>query len=611
MSRALHLVRKVFMAKDRNNFDDNFKWNVKDLYESDELALEELNELEEKINKFAKYEGKILDSSNNLEKLLKLDLEISKRIEKLYIYGHINNDAETTCVHYQELFGKVRNLYNKYLEKTAYIVPELLNKNYEVVENYIKENDNLKEYERMLKDIYRDKEHILSKEVETILSSYTKIFDAPDDIMGSLVDSDFKFGNIHVDGKEIELTESNYSLFIRHQNRDVRKQAFTMLFEKFAEFKNTLATTLKYEVEKNVINAKVRKFKDSLNASLFHNEIDEQVYLNLIESVHKNLNSLYKYWGLKKELLNLDEFHIYDSYVDTSVEDKKKYIFNDAKELVLNAVLPLGSKYQEDIRKAFDDKWIDSCNNTGKRGGAYCTSCYDVHPYVLMNFEGAFDDVSTLAHELGHALHYYYACNNQKYQDYGYSIFVAEVASQVNELLLSHYMLDNAKSNDEKIKIIDDILQKYKATIFRQTMFAEFELYLHKFTEEGNVLTYQNMCDKYLELNKLYYGDNVIVDDLIKYEWSRIPHFYMNFYVYQYATGFAAAVKIANEIYNGNEDMKKNYLEFLKLGCSKNPVDSLKVAGLDMTNSEVLDDAIKYMDELISEYESIKKIKKK
>jgi len=593
------------MASNRNSFESIYKWNVKDLYKNDDEAIKELEFLNKEIEKLKEFENHILDSSNSLYKLLELDTEISKKLERLYIYGHINNDADTTDVHYQELFGKIRNVYTKYLEFSSFIVPEILRSEYKVIEKYIQDNEKLKTYERSLKQIFRNKEHILSLEVENILSAYAKTFDAADDIMSSLTDSDFKFGNILVNDEEVELTESNYSLFIRHKDRNVRQQAFEMLHNKYGEFKNTLAATLKCEVEKNVTNAKVRKYKNSLNASLFHNEIDEQVYHSLIEGVHNNLDILYKYWNLKRKLLKLDELHIYDTYADVIDNTNKEYSFAEAKNLVLNAIKPLGETYLKDITKSFDENWIDSCNNRGKRGGAYCTACYDVHPYVLMSYEGTLNDISTLAHELGHAMHYYYACNNQTYVDYAYSIFVAEVASQVNEILLSRYLLDKVTNNNEKIKIIDDLLQKYKSTIFRQTMFAEFELFIHEYTEKGGVLTHQNMSDKYYELNKLYFGDNVIVDELVKYEWERIPHFYMNFYVYQYATGFTAAVKIANEIYEGNKEARDKYLEFLKLGCTKNPIDSLKVAGVDMTDSKVLDDAIKFMDDLVKEYEKL------
>ena len=593
------------MANDRGNFENVYKWNTNDLYENDKEALKELEILSNNIQNLQKYEGRILDSAENLLELLQLDTDISKKLEKVFIYAHINNDADTRDVNYQELFGKVKNVYTEYLETSSYIVPEILKEDYEIVENFINELKGLKEYERALKHIFRNKEHVLNSEVESILSSYAKLIDSPDEIMGALTDSDLKLGNIKVDGQDVELTESNYSLYIRHKDRNVRKSAFELLHNTYGNFKNTLAATLRNEVEKNVVTAKVRKYKNSLNASLFSNEIDEVVYHNLIKGVHNNLSSLYNYWDLKKKLLNIDELHIYDTYADTSKNFSNKYSFEEAKNLVVKAVKPLGEEYVKDITKSFDERWVDSCNNEGKRGGAYCTACYDVHPYVLMSYEGTINDISTLAHELGHAMHYYYACKYQSYQDYAYSIFVAEVASQVNEILLSRYLLDHSNSDEEKIKIIDDLLQKFKSTIYRQTMFAEFELYIHEYTEKGGVLTHQNMCDKYYELNKLYFGDGVVVDDLVKYEWERIPHFYMNFYVYQYATGFAAAIKIANDIYNGNDNARDKYLEFLKLGCSKNPIDSLKVAGVDMTDSKVLSDSIKFMDELIKEYEGL------
>lgn len=593
------------MAKKRKDFKDEYKWKVTDLYKTDEAALKEIEWLDKEIVKLEKYKDHILDSSDSLIELLDLDEEIGKKLEKVYIYGHINNDADTLDVNYQELYGKVRNVYTKYLSVSSFVVPELLKSDYKVVEQYINENKKLKKYQRTLKHIYRNKDHILSSEVENVLSNYANLINAPEDIIGALQDSDFKFDDIKVDGKYVELNESNFTNYLKHSDHNVRKSAFESIYKTYGNFKTTIATILKSEVEKNVVNHKLRNFNSSLEASLFPNEITKEVYINLVDTIHKNLKSLYKYWDLKKKLLKLDEMHIYDTYADVIIENNETYSFEEAKNLVLEAVKPLGEKYVNDISKSFTEGWIDSCNNEGKRGGAYCTACYSTHPYVLLSYEGILNDVSTLAHELGHAMHYYYAIENQDYQDYNYSIFVAEVASQVNEILLARYLLDHSKSKNEKIKIIDDLLQKYKASIFRQTMFAEFELFIHEFTEQGNILTSQNMCDKYYELNKLYYGDNVVVDDEIKYEWERIPHFYMNFYVYQYATGFAAAITLANQIYEGNTEVRDKYLEFLKLGCTKNPIESLKVAGIDMLKSDVYNDAIKYMDKLTKEYSEL------
>ncbi len=593
------------MAKKRSEFENTYKWNTKHLYASQEEVMAEITNLENKIKEYAKYENHILDSATTLLDLLNLDKEVGMHLERLYIYGHINNDADTKDVYYQELFGKIQNVYTKYLQATAFIVPELLKSDFKVIEKYLKTNVNLKEYTRLLKDIYRHKEHILSGEVEKALSSYAKLMSAPDEIMGTLTDSDLKFSNIIVDGKEVELTESNYSVYLRHPNREVRKQAFLSLYKTYGDFKNTLAVILRCQVEKDVTSANLHKFNNSLEAALFSNEIDPQVYHNLIECVHHNLEIIYEYWDLKKKMLKLDQLHLYDTYADVPLKDDTSYSFEEAKDLVLKAVAPLGDNYKEVITSAFTDGWIDSVNNEGKRGGAYCTACYSVHPYVLLSYEGKLNDVSTLAHELGHAMHYYYACKYQSYEDYNYSIFVAEVASQVNEILLCRYLLDNSQDKGEKLRIIDDLLQKFKSTIYRQTMFAEFELFIHEFTEAGNVLTYQNMCDKYYDLNKLYFGNKVIIDDEIKYEWERIPHFYMNFYVYQYATGFAAAVYLANKIYAGDKKVRDKYLEFLQLGCTKNPIDSLKVAGVDMTNAKVIDEALGFMKDLIKEYREL------
>lgn len=591
---------------DRNAYKDN-KWKIEDLYKSEDDFNKELKKLETKVQEYSNYKGKILESSDTLLAFLKFDTEFSKRLEQLFIYAHINNDSDTRDSHYQELYGKVINLNALYNELTSYVVPELLVSDYSLISKYLEENKELKEYERNLKKIYREKEHILSKEEENIISNYSKLFNMPEEIESVLTDSDFTFDDIVVNGQKVTLTESNYNNYIRHSEQSVRKSAFLSLYKTYKKYNNTLAAILKSEIELHNINAKVRKYSSALEASLYGNEIDSKVYYNLIESVHKNLQPLYDYFTFKKNYLKLDEFHIYDTYTDLNIDDKEKISFNEAQRLILAALKPLGKTYIEDLSKSFTDGWIDSINNKGKRGGAYCTSCYNVHPYVLMSYEESLEDVSTLAHELGHAMHYYYACKYQNYQDYAYSIFVAEVASQVNEILLCRYLLDNTSDNKKKIKIIDNLLGKFKSTIFRQTMFAEFELFMHEHASEGNILTKDVLNDKYYELNKLYYGTDVIVDDEIKYEWSRIPHFYYNYYVYQYATGFAAAVKIANQIYAGNEQMKKDYLEFLKLGATLNPIESLRVSNVDITSEEVIDDAISYMKDLVEEIKKLSK----
>lgn len=589
----------------REEYDSKYKWNLKDLFNCEKDFLKEIKSTEQEIKRLKEYKGIILKSSNNLLELLNLDMEISKRIEKVYLYAHLNNDADTLNTHYQELYGIATNLYTKYLESSSFIVPEILNSDYKVIEEFLKENKKLLPYKRLLKSIYCNKKHILNSETEEVLSSYSKVIDSSEEVYSSLTDSDLAeiaFGEIEVNGKKEKLTESNYSVYLRNQDRMIRKQAFDNMYETYKKYANVISSLLKNEVEKNVVNAKVRHFKNSLEASLFSSNINPSIYHNLIKYIHNNLNSIYDYWNLKKQLLKLDELHLYDTYTDVS-KSTKKYTFEEARDLVINSTKCLGEDYNKIIASSFNEGWIDSVNNKGKRGGAYCTAAYTSHPFVLMSYEGMLNDVSTLIHELGHAMHYYYAINNQNYQDYDYSIFVAEVASQVNEILLSRYLLDNSCDKNERIKIIDDLLQKYKGSIFRQTMFAEFELWIHEYTEKGNVLTSKNMCDKYYELNKLYFGDNVVVDDLIRYEWERIPHFYMNYYVFKYATSFAASIVIANKIYDGDKNALNNYLKFLKLGCSKDPIASMKVAGIDFSKSDVYDEAMEYMNKLIKMYE--------
>lgn len=593
------------MAKRREEFDSIYKWDTKGLFENESKCKKEIIKIEKELKKIDKYNGNILANSNSLYDVLKLDSVLSQKLERVFIYAHINNDADTLNATYQELYGLAQNLYSKYLEKTSFIVPELLNSDINLIKRYIKENNNLDEFKYFFKSIFRLKKHILSKEEELVISSFAKLSSSPSEIMEKLTDTDFKFDDIVVDDKHIELNESNYSKYLQSTNREIRKQAFFNIYKTYSNYKHTLASIIKSEVDKNVAISKLRKYKSSLERALYNNEINIEVYSNLINSVHSNLKYLYDYFKLKKEVLKLKDFHIYDTYADIVKDSSKSYSFEEAKDLVLNAVKPLGEKYCSDLSKAFDEKWIDSCNNEGKRKGAYCTACYSTNPYVLLNYEGKLNDVSTLIHELGHAMHYYYAMHSQSYDNYNYSIFVAEVASQVNEILLCKYLLKNSTDRNEKLYIIDDLLQKFKSTIFRQTMFAEFELFMHEYSEKGGILTSDKLCDKYYELNKLYYGSDVVVDEEIKYEWERIPHFYMNFYVYQYATGFAAAVNIANNLFNNVNGQKESYLKFLKLGCTKNPIDSLKVAGIDMMNNKSFDSAMKFMNELIIHYKKL------
>lgn len=594
------------MAKLRGSFSEELKWNVNDLYQTISDYENDYKYLENHLEDFKRYEGHILDDENTLYELLNFDTNFGRKLEQVYIYAHINNDSDTTDTTFQSMFGKAYQLYEKYSVATSFIIPEILKGDYKKIEEYIIKNCKLKEYERSLKEIFRVKPYILSDKEEKILSSLSTTFNTPDQVYSYLTDADMKFGTIkNKDGKSEELTEKSYRKFIESNNRLERKQAFTKLFTTYGNFKNTYASLLASEVNNNNKVALLRGYKSAREASLHKNEIPVEIYDKLINIVKKNVAPLSKFWKIKKQALCVTKLHLYDTYAATIKEDAKKYNKNEARDLLYKALNPLGNEYISDLSRAFEEKWIDFCPNDGKRNGAYCTACYNVHPYVLLSFDGSLENVSTLAHELGHAMHYYYAIKNQSYQDYGYSIFVAEVASQVNQILLSKYLIANTDNVDEKKYLIDDLIKDFKATIYRQTMFADFEKNIYEAEQNGEVLTHEYLCKTYLELNKEYMGRNVVIDELVQYEWERIPHFYMNFYVYQYATAYAAAIKIAMDIFNNKDGAKEKYLEFLKLGCTKTPIESLKVAGVDMMNDEVLNDAFIYFNDLVNELEKL------
>ena len=596
------------MGKARKEYSEDLKWNVKDLYQTEDDFWKDYQFIEEHLEDYKKYEGHILDNENTLYDLLSFDTDLSKRLEQVYVYAHINNDSDTTNVEYQTIFGKAYQLYEKYSVATSFIVPEILHSDYKIIEGFIEKNSKLKEYERSLKETFKMKKYILSDKEEKILSSLSTTFSTPDQVYSYLSDADMKFGTIkNKDGKKETLDEKSYHKFIESTNRSERKQAFTKLFTTYGEFKNTYASLLASEVNNNNKIASIRGYKSALEASLYRNDIPVELYHNLISTVKKNVLPLSRFWKIKRLALGVSSLHLYDTYAATIQGTTKKYSVSDAEELLYQSLSVLGDEYIRDLKKAFKEGWIDFCPNTGKRNGAYCTACYNVHPYVLLSFDGTLENVSTLAHELGHAMHYYYAINNQSYQDYGYSIFVAEVASQVNQILLSKYLISKSNNIDEKKYLIDDLIKDFKATIYRQTMFADFEYQIHDAEQKGEVLTHEYLCNTYYELNKEYMGKNVVIDDLVRYEWERIPHFYMNFYVYQYATAYAASIKIAMDLLNGKEGAREKYLEFLKLGCTKTPIESLKVAGVDMMSKDCLEDAFSYFDSLVKELEELYK----
>lgn len=590
----------------REEISNEYKWDLEAIYKNKEEFEDELKKIEQEIDKIDKYKDILMESSSNLLECLELDTNISRRLSKAHTYANCYFDSDTGNASYQEMLGKVNNLYQKYSEKISFIEPSILKCDYNTIQKYMEESPKLKSYERNLKEIYRFKKYILSDNEEKIISNLEKALDSSSTTYESLTDTDMTYGNIiDENGESVELTDSNYNKYIKSNDRRVRKEAFDELYRVYSNFKNTICSTIKGNIEANTSIAKIRGYESAIEASLFSDNIDVSVYNNLIDTVSNNLSSLFKYYDLKKKILGLDEMHLYDTYVSIINEKPREYTFDEAKELVKKALSVLGDKYINDLNNAFTEKWIDIYNNKGKRGGAYSGGSYDTYPYVLLNFEGTLNDVSTLAHELGHSMHSYYSRLNNSYQDSNYKIFVAEVASTVNELLLSKYLLKNTSDKREKLIILNNLLDLFKATIFRQTMFDEFEKNIYEKHEKGEILTAELLCNDYYELNKKYFGNSVYVDDEIKYEWERIPHFYYYFYVYKYATGLSAACYIVNGILSGSKDALDNYLKFLTLGGSMDPLDELKVAGIDMTKPDSILSAIHMFDEILEEFEQL------
>lgn len=592
------------MENTRSTYAEELKWNVEDLYKDLNEYERDYREVESHIEDYYKYRGHILDDEDSLYRLLEFDTKISQMADRIYIYSQILNDQDTTDTNNQVLYDRAVRLYEKIGEATSFILPELMRSDYKEVENLIQKKEELKPYERMLKNIYRMKDHVLSDEEEKILSNLSSTFNAPEEVFSYLSDADLKFGEVEDEnGFKVELSEKTYHKLITSSDRTVRKSAFEKLFGVYGNFKNTYAKLLASEVKKNNKLATVKKYDSALEASLDANDIPRSIIDTLIRTVKNNVEPMSNYWNIKRSVLGVDELHIYDTYAPTSKEIDVTYSIEEARNIIVASLSVLGDEYVSKIESAFRERWIDSPANEGKRNGAYCTACYGVHPYVLLSFDGTLNSVSTLIHELGHAMHDYYAMSSQSYQDHGYSIFVAEVASQVNQILLSRYLIDRSKSKEEKIYLIDDLIQDFKSTIYRQTMFADFEVTIHEMDREGVTLTHEKLCNLYYKLNEEYYGKNIVVDDIIKYEWERIPHFYMNFYVYQYATAYIASIIISKNILENRDGAIENYLEFLKLGSTKSPVESLRVADVDMESEQTLKEAFHYFDGLIKELE--------
>lgn len=591
--------------KTRNDVPNEYKWDLSKMYKDNkeiEKDIERVNELTPKILEFKSH---IMDSSQNLYKFLKLTEEQDRILTKLYVYSKMNFDVDTKDNNNKALKMRIEKLNESLSEKFSFIEPEMLQTDYDKVLEYIKENKELEEYKFYLEDVYRFKPHSLSQSEEDIYVKALNAFGNCSEAFSSLNNADVDFGYIKDEnGKDVKLTHSNYIVFMKSKDRNVRKNAFLVMYDYYKKRKNTLASTYVGQIKESSFKTNVKKFNSTLERSLFNDNIDISVYKNLIDTVHKNMNLMYEYMSLRKRILNLDEMHMYDIYVDLVESNSENYPFEEGKKILFEALKPLGDKYLTDLNKAFDEKWIDIYPSEGKRSGAYSWGCYDSYPYLLLNYNETLDAVSTMGHELGHSMHSYYS-KSQNYVDSNYPIFLAEIASTVNEVLINDYMYKNAKNKNEKIFYLVDFLESIRTTLYRQTMFAEFEMIMHQKEQEGVPLTEEEISNTYYELNKLYYGESVVSDDEIRYEWSRIPHFYTPFYVYKYATGISSALSIASRILKGDEKTKEDYLVFLSSGGNDYPLNILKKVGVDMETPKPIEEALSMFEEKINELKEL------
>nr|WP_091726731.1 oligoendopeptidase F [Proteiniborus ethanoligenes] len=602
----MNMENKLKQPRERADVELRYKWDLDSLYVSDEAWEEDFKKVKSLFNEVKKYKGQLDHSSETLFEALSLHDEISRLVGNIYTYAKMKQDEDTRNSKYQALTDRATGIMVEAEESISFIVPEILMMDGEKINSYLQEKEELKVYSHSIDNIMRKKKHVLSPREEAILAQTGEIAVSPETVYGMLNNADLKFPSIKDEsGNDVEITHGSYIPLMENKDRRVRHDTFKAFYDTFYKFKNTFAATLSGNVKKNIFYSKLRNYNNALEASINENNIPAEVYHNLIKAVSNNLDSLHKYVALRKKALGLDELHMYDLYTPIVKDVDMKIPYEEGKEMVLEGLNSLGEEYVSIVEEGLKSRWIDVYENRGKRSGAYSWGTYDSNPFILLNYQDTLDNVYTLAHELGHSLHSYYSKKNQPFVYGRYSIFLAEVASTTNEALLMDNMLKKVKSKDEELYLLNHFLEQFRGTVYRQTMFAEFELAIHQHVENGQSLTADWLCETYKELNKKYYGPDIIVDDEIAIEWARIPHFYYNFYVYQYATGFSAAIALSQKILSEGESAVNDYIGFLKSGSSDYPINVLKKAGVDMTTPEPIEKALKLFGDLVNKMEEL------
>jgi oligoendopeptidase F len=582
-------------------------WKLEDIFLTDQQWESEFQEVKQLIPSMSSYQGKLGESADSLFQALQAQDQLLERIGKLYTYAHMRYDQDTTNSFYQGLDDRIKNLYTQAASTLAYIVPEILSIDEEKVKKFLNEKEELKLYEHSLDELNLQRPHVLSAEQEALLAEASEVMSASSNTFGMLNNADIQFPSIKDEnGNEVDVTHGRYIRFLESADQRVRKDAFQAVYDTYGKFKNTFASTLSGQVKKDNFNARVRKYSSARHAALAADNIPESVYENLVNTVNKNLHLLHRYVKLRKKVLKLDKIHIYDLYTPLVKDVKMEIPYEEAKDLILKGLAPLGEDYLNVLKEGFTNRWVDIHENKGKRSGAYSSGSYGTNPYILMNWQDNVNNLFTLAHEFGHSVHSYYTRKEQPYAYGNYSIFVAEVASTCNEALLNDYLLNTIDDEQKRLYLLNHFLEGFRGTVFRQTMFAEYEHLIHKKAQDNEALTAELLTKEYYELNKKYFGEEDIeIDEEIGLEWSRIPHFYYNYYVYQYATGYSAATALSKQILTEGQPAVERYLDFLKSGSSDYPIEVLKKAGVDMTSSKPIEEACKVFEEKLNEMEAL------
>lgn len=577
---------------ERNDVEERLTWDTSLIYKEDEDFYKDIDESKDLAEQLRKYKGKITENADSLLDFLKDYENLMRKLYKAGVYASLKSDEDTRVSKYQEMTQTISIVDSEISQKLSFITPEILGEDYEKIKSLLEEKEELKVYDHYFEDLFRSKDHVLSEDQEKIIASFSKLRENPVTTYMIFSNADMKFPSVEKDGEEVSLSDANFTLLEEDKDRDFRRRVYETYYGVYKQFENTAASLLDGEITSHNIVSKLRGYDSARQMSLSVNNLDEEIYDNLLEVVHDNMDIHRNYTTLRKNFLGVDDLGFHDIYVPLVKDYDRKIEFDEARDIVLEAIKPLGEEYVKVARKGFEQRWFDVMPNEGKRSGAYSSGSYDTQPYILLNHTDSIGDVFTIAHELGHSMHSYYTRKTQPFIYGSYSIFLAEIASTTNELLLLDYMLENSQSEEETAYLLDYFVNQFKSTVFRQTLFAEFEHEVNKLVAKGEPIPAARLDQIYGDLNRDYFGKDIDVDEFISTEWSRIPHFYMFYYVFQYATGFMSAVALSQKILKGTDEDRKAYLDYLKAGESEYPIDVLKKAGVDMTNKDSMQKAM-------------------